>query len=60
MLILHGEKDRLTSPRASQDLAQTIGGNVTFKLWPASFHELHHEPDQDDVFKTLINWLYPS
>jgi alpha-beta hydrolase superfamily lysophospholipase len=60
VLILHGEKDRLTSPLASEQFARKLGQNITFKLWPDALHELHNEPDQNEVFEFIFNWLKKS
>jgi alpha-beta hydrolase superfamily lysophospholipase len=60
VLIVHGAKDKLTSPRASEDLGRTLGERATFKLWPNDLHELHNEPDQDEVFNYLQSWILSS
>ena len=57
ILIVHGAEDRLTSPKASEDLAQKIGDKATYRLWPGAFHELHNEPIKEDVFKFIWQWL---
>ncbi len=57
LLILHAGEDRLTSSIASESLAMTISPRATFKRWPNAFHELHNEPDKNDVFDFVIKWI---
>jgi alpha-beta hydrolase superfamily lysophospholipase len=57
ILMLHGEKDRLTDPAASRELAERLGSRATYKLWPGSLHELHHEPAKDQVFTEIRVWM---
>lgn len=57
MLLIHGANDKLTSPSASADLANAIGSNVTFYLWPKSRHEVHNEPFNNEVFNYIWQWL---
>jgi alpha-beta hydrolase superfamily lysophospholipase len=57
VLMIHGEADRLTSPSASAKLASNMGSMTTFKLWPGAYHELHNEPDSQNVFAYIHAWL---
>lgn len=60
LLIMHGTKDVLCYPSGSEDfakLAREGGADVTLKLWDGLHHELHNEPEQTDVFRTMIDWL---
>lgn len=57
MLLMHGGADRLTSPVASQAFAEKAGKNVTFRLWPGLFHEIHNEPEQVDVIRAMTDWM---
>jgi acylglycerol lipase len=60
LLIMHGKADVLTYPSGSADFARLAGGknqDVTLKLWDGMYHEVHNEPGQADVFKTVIAWL---
>jgi len=29
----------------------------TLVLWDNAYHELHNEPEQVEVFKTIIHWM---
>jgi acylglycerol lipase len=60
LLIMHGTDDKLTYPNGSEDfarLAREGGADVTLKLWDGLYHEIHNEPEQTEVFRTMIDWL---
>lgn len=60
LLVMHGRADRLTYPGGSEDfakLASETNGDVTLKVWDGLYHELHNEPEKEDVFRTTIGWL---
>jgi alpha-beta hydrolase superfamily lysophospholipase len=57
LLLMHGNEDRLTSPDASREFANRVGDGCTFKLWEGLYHEIHNEPEQDQVFAFLLGWL---
>ncbi len=55
-LILHGSGDQITSPEASQLLANK-SEVVKIKLLPRLFHEIHNEPEKQEVLNAIIDWL---
>jgi predicted esterase len=58
LLLLHGTDDRIAYPQGSTRLAAAVpAGLVTLKLWPGFRHELHNEPERDQVFALMIAWL---
>jgi alpha-beta hydrolase superfamily lysophospholipase len=60
LLIMHGKADALTYPSGSDDFAKLAGRknqDVTLKLWDGLYHEIHNEPEQAEVFKTMVAWL---
>lgn len=57
LLLMHGSADRLTSADASREFAEKAGEKVKLKIWDGFYHEIHNEPEQADVFKTIIDWL---
>jgi acylglycerol lipase len=60
LLIMHGTKDVLCYPSGSEEfarLAREGGADVNLKLWDGLHHEIHNEPEQTEVFRTMINWL---
>ena len=60
LLIMHGKADRNTYASGSVEFAKLAGEtnkDVTLKLWEGMYHELHNEPEQKEVFETMIEWL---
>lgn len=57
LLIMHGDEDGVTSAEASEALAGQLEGDVTYKLWPEMYHELHNEPEKEMVFQYVLDWL---
>ncbi|MGC8856789.1 MAG: lysophospholipase [Anaerolineae bacterium] len=57
LLLMHGSADRLTSADASREFAQRAGQQVTLRIWEGAYHEIHNEPEQDEVLQTMIAWL---
>ncbi|HEU5102584.1 MAG TPA: alpha/beta hydrolase [Roseiflexaceae bacterium] len=57
LLLMHGGADRLTSAAASREFAAKIKHGCTYKEWVALFHEIHNEPEQQQVFAFMIDWL---
>jgi len=49
--------DRITSSKASREFADKINENCTFKIWDNFYHEIHNEPEKEEVFKFFIDWL---
>ena len=56
-LLMHGGKDILTSPIGTKNFGNRVGGPLTLKIWEDFFHEIHNEPEQDQVFDYFYNWL---
>ncbi len=57
LLVMHGSADRLTSPKASEEFAARAGSLCSFKMWEGLYHEIHNEPEKEQVFVFLRNWL---
>jgi alpha-beta hydrolase superfamily lysophospholipase len=57
VLIMHGTHDRLADPAASETFAAKVRGDCTLKLWPNLWHELHSEPEKDEVFTYALDWI---
>lgn len=57
VLIMHGTADNLTSPEGSKRFSENSGENATLKLWDDFYHELHNEPEKNDVFSYIAVWL---
>ena len=57
LLIMHGTEDKLGYPRGSEEFAGYIKQNCTLKLWDGLYHELHNEPEQNEVLAFMIDWM---
>jgi len=57
-LLIHGDQDHLTSYPASKTFAERVNSDdFTFKTWSGFYHELHNEPEQEEVFEFILTWL---
>ncbi|MCI0519790.1 MAG: lysophospholipase [Chloroflexi bacterium] len=57
LLLMHGGADPLTSPEASRQFAASAGERCTLKIWDGLLHEIHNEPEQEQVFAFTLQWL---
>jgi acylglycerol lipase len=60
LLIMHGKADKITYASGSEEFANLVrlaGKDVTLKLWDGLYHEVHNEPEKEDVFRYMIAWL---
>jgi alpha-beta hydrolase superfamily lysophospholipase len=57
LLLMQGSADRLVYPEGSQQFAQLAPGDVTLKIWDGLYHEIHNEPEKEDVLRFLVDWL---
>ncbi|HEY2979804.1 MAG TPA: alpha/beta hydrolase [Anaerolineales bacterium] len=58
LLIMHGTADRLTFARGGQKFIGMVSSkDATFRPWAGLYHEIHNEPEQEQVFKVMIDWL---
>lgn len=58
LLILHGEKDQVTSPEGSKELyGLAAASDKTLKLYPELVHDLLHEPEKAQVMGDLVGWV---
>jgi alpha-beta hydrolase superfamily lysophospholipase len=57
VLFMHGEKDELGYAEGSREYASRIKGDCTLQIWPGLFHEVHNEPEKEQVFEFVRVWL---
>ena len=57
LLLMHGGADRITSAEASRQFAEAADDKITLRIWDGFYHEIHNEPEQDEVFAFTINWM---
>lgn len=57
LLIIHGGDDQVTYPSGSEEFAARASGNCTLRLWGGLYHEVHNEPEKEQVLAEIIQWL---
>ncbi|MFH1242303.1 MAG: alpha/beta hydrolase [Pseudomonadota bacterium] len=57
LLLLHGGEDGLTSVQATREFAERAGQFCTLKVWDGLYHEIHNDPEKEQVFAYLGTWL---
>jgi alpha-beta hydrolase superfamily lysophospholipase len=57
VLVMHGEKDMLGYVAGSREFASSVSGDCTLKVWPGLYHEIHNEPEKEQVFEYMREWL---
>ncbi|MCI4670841.1 MAG: alpha/beta hydrolase [Bacteroidia bacterium] len=60
LLLMHGEKDPVTSLAASKEFIKKVphqNQDVTFKEWEGHLHEIHNEIGKEEVIEMLKNWI---
>lgn len=57
-LIMHGTEDRVTDPRGSRLLYDTIASeDKTLHLVEGGFHELLNDTERDETLQVILEWL---
>jgi acylglycerol lipase len=58
MLIMHGAADRLSDPSSSKMLFERAGSqDKKLKLYEGFYHEIFNEPQREQVFLDIEDWL---
>ena len=57
LILMHGKQDRITDSEGSKNFAAKDPEHIEFILWPECRHELHNEPEKEQVFSTMKNWI---
>jgi alpha-beta hydrolase superfamily lysophospholipase len=57
LLMIHGTDDRLTVPDASKRFVEKATGDITLIEFHGMYHEPHNEPEQQEVFDHVMEWL---
>jgi alpha-beta hydrolase superfamily lysophospholipase len=54
---MHGGDDNITSALATKQFFGRVTGEVTHREWPGLFHEIHNEPEKEQVFEFTLAWM---
>ncbi len=57
LLIMHGADDKIIAQHASEAFSKRLKGDVTYRKWADMYHEIHNEPDKEQVFEYALGWL---
>ena len=57
LLLLHGKKDTIAFPSGSEEIAASVGKGCRLVMWDEAFHELHNEPEKEEVLLTMTGWV---
>jgi alpha-beta hydrolase superfamily lysophospholipase len=58
LLLMHGDADSMTAVEGSQRLAAAVGdAHCALRIYPGLYHEIFNEPEQQQVFADLLDWL---
>ena len=57
LLVAQGSEDRLVDPAAAEKFAVNAKGPVTYKRFEGSYHELHNEPNKQELFDFFAEWI---
>jgi len=58
ILIMHGGKDKLAEVVGSEMLYENVSSpDKTLKIYDGLYHEIHNEPEQDEVIADMVKWL---
>jgi len=58
LLIMHGTADQLTDPEASRELyTRAESEDSTLKMYDGFYHEVFNEPEKEQVFADIFDWL---
>ena len=58
ILLMHGADDKVIDPAATEIVYARIGsGDKTRKIWPGLYHEIFNEPEREEVYAYLFEWL---
>lgn len=56
LLVAHGQRDQICSHDASDSFARDVE-LATFKSYPNSKHEIHHDVDFENLMTDILNWI---
>lgn len=57
LLLMQGSADPIVDPEKTRRFAESVTGEVSFRMWPGLYHEMHNEPQHGDVLDAMTDWL---
>jgi acylglycerol lipase len=59
LLLIHGGEDTVAYPSGARELAALAPELTTLRVYDGLFHEIHNEPEQEQVLTDVLAWLEP-
>ena len=56
MLVMVGSSEGIVNKDAIDQFCRSTP-NITYKIWPGFYHELHNEPEKKQIFDFSLKWL---
>jgi acylglycerol lipase len=56
MLIMIGSDEGIVNKESVEKFYE-LCPSITYKVWPGLYHELHNEPEKDQIFDFSLKWL---
>lgn len=56
LLLMHGKADIITYASGSEFFAAANPGKCKLILWEKAYHEIHNEPEKEEVLQAMISW----
>jgi alpha-beta hydrolase superfamily lysophospholipase len=58
LLLYHGTGDRITAAAGTAAFADKVKpALLTYRAWEGWYHELHNEPQKEELWQWLVRWL---
>ena len=57
LYLTYGTEDAIVSTDAIDAFAKQYGGKVELRVWPGLYHEIFNEPNRQEVFHGILQWL---
>lgn len=57
LLLMHGSEDRITSAKATEQLAAKLVEKCSLKIWDGLYHELHFEQNSPEVLDYVRSFI---
>jgi alpha-beta hydrolase superfamily lysophospholipase len=57
LYMAHGSEDPICPISGTKEFFSKLRGDVTLKVWEGLFHEIHNEPEKEQVLATMFDWV---
>lgn len=57
VLLMVGENEKIVDPETIDEISRKIV-DVKYKVWPGLYHEIHNEPQKNEVLDFASQWIF--